>query len=683
MTESIGARITNGAVAATAAVARTWRAAAREGASAWLAFATFEYGFSIVLLRFVQPHCSSRPVRADFGLPVFALYPLVGALATCAVASVLYAAAGRDRMTRPAAARAIKDIALLTLVVAVAAGALRRFGSMAAFAYLGVAVALASSAAASVRWRAWADRAGVVANPWTVSLLLIGIPWLRKQVFIDRTDSLGPTAVTIYVAAVLAGSWWIARRRRAGRWRSARPLVPDLTAATVAILLAFWLDRALFGMPQTAAASSNGPNVILVVMDTVRADHLSPYGYQRNTTPFLDSLASGATLYRRAQSPADFTLASHASMFTGVFPTSHGARSSEVGGRVSPSAALPDKFRTLAEVLRSRGYRTAAIVANFTFLTPGFNIDQGFDSYALQAPRCTPASPFWLVQGLSRTVLPSHAPPRGRAVENAAEINQEAFAVLDRFSRDSRPFLLFVNYMDAHWPYEPPAPFGDRFPGSDDHFEQRRYYRLRNAVLQQQRQITDRERAHLLSQYDGAIAFIDRQIEALVARVKRLGLYDNSLIVVTSDHGEAFGERQLMEHWVSVYRDQVHVPLIIKYTNQRGADVVERPVSTADLYPTILQLAGVKLPAAVQATSLFDRGAPDAGPIISESFPRPEYVALHPRFRRIDRAIFEGPFKYIVSTDGRRELYNLDEDPDERRNLLTRDAATAKTLQRR
>ena len=247
-------------------------------------------------------------------------------------------------------------------------------------------------------------------------------------------------------------------------------------------------------------------------------------------------------------------------------------------------------------------------------------------------------------------------------------MNREIYEVLGRVAHGARPFHLFVNYMDAHQPYEPPSPYDRRFPGKDPAYSEQQYEQHRRAVLKRERPLPPRAREHLISQYDGGIAFLDAQIGDLMDRLKAMGIYDDSLIVVTADHGESFGEHQLMGHNVSVYQEQIHVPLIVKYPGRHAGRVVVEPASTVDLMPTVLDLLKVPHPSGIDGQSLLS-AAPAGRPIVSESFPHPAIMDMHPRFHRIERAIIEWPYKLISSTNGRRELYRLDVDPLEQQEL--------------
>jgi arylsulfatase A-like enzyme len=256
-----------------------------------------------------------------------------------------------------------------------------------------------------------------------------------------------------------------------------------------------------------------------------------------------------------------------------------------------------------------------------------------------------------------------------RRTRRADEVNKETFNLLSEAKEDDRPFFLFINYMDAHWPYLPPPPYDTLFPGKDESFTLAHYFELMEKVLKQQRKIRPEEYRHLISQYDGGIAYLDSQIGNLIVELKKLGLYDNTLIIITSDHGEAFGERDLIEHGISVYQDLVHIPLIIRYPNARHKMVVQDAVSVVDILPTVMEVLGEEIPTGYPGRSL-TKIAPGKRPIvISEEFPKGVAVNWHQRFNKTSRAVYSGTFKYISSTSGERELYDLSQDPNETNNL--------------
>jgi arylsulfatase A-like enzyme len=654
------------------------------GVSAWLAFGAIEYALWAIWPRFARVHCGTAPLVWSAGLDVYALYPIGGALAGAIAASLT-----RFVFPRAEARIALPRSAVLGLLAAVAFGTLVQFEPRGTGAALLVMTAvLALNVGAGVISRRWAEASAVSANVWVVAILVLGVARLGAQ------GEFGEPKFFIYrclagyvVLTVLLAGFALRRVRHANQGTatgstvpsSSRSLALSAIAASLVVATAMALDFSAHFAGSRPAPENPRPNVILIVMDTVRADHLSVNGYARKTTPNLDRMAAGATVYARAIAPANHTLPSHASLFTGLYPISHGAHPLAAEDRRTPSAeglALGSRFRTLAETLSARGYLTAGVAANYAFVSSGYNLDQGFDLFATRFSRCAPPSPFPLLRPLS-PVSPAGPPSNGYFA--APDINRDVFALVGRLQRKPNPFFQFVNYMDAHGPNAPAPPFDRRFAGKDAAFTLEEFRDLRDRVLQQRRSVTAKEREHVISQYDGAIALLDEQLGRLFGYLKRLGIYDSSLIIVTADHGEAFGERDLFEHGTSVYQDQVHIPLIIKFPNQQEARVVREPVSLTDIVPTVLDVVGLAPDKDAEGTTLRRPADSLRRAVVSESYPRPYFLNLSSRFHRIDRAYLKDRYKLIVSTGGESELYDLDADPREQQNVA---AANVDVLER-
>lgn len=397
------------------------------------------------------------------------------------------------------------------------------------------------------------------------------------------------------------------------------------------------LAALLLGLPLLqGCAEARQPNLLLITLDTVRADHFSSYGYDRPTTPNLDAFADRASRYETCFSTAPWTVPSHASLFTGLHPFEHGAHSFEPRdrkrGNVSP---LDDSHETLAEVLRKEGYDTAGIVANQAYLKPRLNLHQGFDHWDVKRAR-------------------------------AKGINRRVFRWLAE--RDDRPFFLFVNYLDAHYPYNAAPVAGERVYEEDE----RPAVTLERLV---ERVMADGEApgelgALVIEQYDRAIRNLDAQLGRLLRHLEKLGLYDDTLILITSDHGEYFGEHGLVQHSKDVYQPALRVPLIVKWPGQTRGDVVATPISLVDLPRMIL--SGLS-PALGERYAEHFRYEPGNHPILAENYYSRARDLFHPvygdRFRRVRTALFDDTHKFIHSSDGKHELYDLESDRDERRNL--------------
>jgi arylsulfatase A-like enzyme len=544
------------------------------------------------------------------------------------------------------------------------------------------ALTLVAGAVAFAGRRRWPARFSLLTNPWVASCLLLAGGWTGRRVLVggEAAAQLGVTAVAMLA---IAGIGALARAV------VGRRVEPEPTALPVRSVVGLVLaGSAIFGTvaavrPRTPAlpaagprAAGSGPNVVLIVLDAVRADHLTSWGYERDTAPTLARLAGRATLYTNAFSPGAITLTSHASLFTGRYGSRH--RAHLAPPRFPLGRPLDRSRPTLAGALAEYGYLTLAEVANYGHLGPGFGLERGFAVYDVRRAAIVNERVF-LRRGVLELLGPSSASAQiDLDYARADEVSRAAAEMLGRARLDGRRFFLFLSYMDAHEPYTPPPPFDDAFSGRDRRLHYRHFLEMRSAVEAGSRAISPSERTHFVSQYDGAISFMDAQVALVLARLERLGLYDDTMIVVTSDHGEALGDRNLVGHGSSVYQDQIHVPLIIKFPHQREPRVVGAPVSHVDIMPTVLRAVGATVPAGADGIALqnLDEGGPRW--LLAESFP---HGPAKGRFDRIERAIVAWPWKLITSTAGKRELYDLSRDPDERSDVLERDGPTAQALE--
>lgn len=392
------------------------------------------------------------------------------------------------------------------------------------------------------------------------------------------------------------------------------------------------------------------PNVILVTLDTVRADHLGCYGYSRRTSPNLDAFALSATRYEQAMATAPWTVPSHASLFTGKMPFEHGAHSFEVtSARDNNVSPLRDEEITLAEALKQEGYSTGAFVSNVGYLSAWTQLDQGFDTYKVE----------W---------------------GYADRVNRDVRPWLER--NRNQPFLLFINYMDAHRPYNArPRPGFLDPPAVQD--QGQLLDKLAEQTLPGDSPPDPQLRQQVIDQYDTAIANLDEQVGVLLGWLRELNVYDNSVVVITSDHGEYFGEHNLVEHSKDVYQPAIRVPLLVKRPQQAEGCADSEIISLARVPGLVMDY----MPAAIakRRRASFD-GAATAPVMAENAFSRtkdlfdPRWGA---RFNRVRTAVYDWPLKLIRSSDGRDELYNLLEDPGELRNLAASQAADAARLRER
>jgi arylsulfatase A-like enzyme len=391
------------------------------------------------------------------------------------------------------------------------------------------------------------------------------------------------------------------------------------------------------------------PNVILLSLDTLRADHLGCYGYGRSTSPEIDRFAAGATLYTRAFASAPWTLPSHASMFTGKHPFEHGARTFASIEKVDDNAGpLAAEHFTLAEAFRKAGYRTAAFAANEAFLAKRYRLDQGFEIYEVE-----------------------HA--------HAREMNGRVMRWLSEHGEES--FFLFVNYMDVHQPFnlEPREGFMEEAARIEDPVKFARS--LRRKVLPGDGPLPVEDLQLLQDMYDLALANMDEEIGKLLDHLERTGLLERSILVIVSDHGGYFGEHHLLGHSKDVYHGAMWVPLIVREPGQREGRTRDDHFTSADVPRIIVSL----LPEALreELAPLFPDRQSTLGAFGENYYTRPKDLFDKPwsaRFDRVRRMLIRWPYKVINSSDGDHELYNLEEDPGEERNLIKDEERIAAAL---
>jgi arylsulfatase A-like enzyme len=662
---------------------------------AWCSYAVLEYGLSSVAP--VVSSGNSVYTAAHWRSTLI----LLGAYAAIAIA----VGAGLGVLVRflPRWRAALADLGVLSVCCAVMLNIWRTAPlTLVAMQVSLVCAVLAGLIGARLSTKRWSGPLACFARPLPACVLLLGLPWavfpwVRRISWLSHNNVLIGLASAAAIAVAFFAVWFVERWSRLFPWSSGwrsnlylgNPALRLIACGAALVLtgLAFEARTVAFEAPRSPAPASLNraqPNVIVLTLDTVRADHMSLYGYSRDTTPVLRTIAQDAAVYRSAVSPGDMTLSSHASILTGLYPSAHGAHFANGYANGRP---LAQRFTTLAEVLAEHGYSTGAVVANYAYLSRSFGFQQGFQYYDDRAPVpliSEHAQPFLLREGLC-PLLRTFAPASDfeRPYRSAGEINSEVAPLLKRFQAASRPFFLLINYTDGHTPYLPPPPFDSRFPGNNPDFRWSSYSNLVFRVSAMTGTVPPGDKRHLLSQYDGAIAYLDSEIGRMVGALKNHGLYDNTLLIITSDHGEAFGERSLLNHAVSVYQDQVHVPLLVRNPLQKnGGAMYDQAVSTADIFPTVLSSLGFDVPKEVQAVSLSRRvsGNP-AVPVYSESFPNPFLKHVNSRFDRIERAVIMGKMKMIISTHGKHELFNLSSDADERSNLYFHEQAEASDLE--
>lgn len=362
--------------------------------------------------------------------------------------------------------------------------------------------------------------------------------------------------------------------------------------------------------------SGSAPNgVLLITVDTLRADHLGCYGAASGATPHMDRLAGDGVLFEDASTPVPITLPAHTSLLTGVSPPVHGVRD-------NARYRLREDVRTMAEAGWEGGAVLGAVVLNGIF-----GLDRGFAHYddAIE-------------------VVADDGPEGSFARRRAGGVVDAALAWLRGRPKGSR-FFLWVHLFDPHTPYDPPAPFDTEYGDT----------------------------------YQGEVAYTDQQVGRLLEGLEDLGVRENTLIILTSDHGEGLGEHGELTHGFFVYQSTVHVPLLMRLPGRIPAgNRISAPVNLVDVLPTVLDLTGSQHPEGLEGRSLLQ-----AVTLGQEPAARDQYLETYlPYFQMRwagSRALRDGRWKFIEAPTP--ELYDLQNDPGERRNLAAQDPERSAALQ--
>jgi arylsulfatase A-like enzyme len=382
-------------------------------------------------------------------------------------------------------------------------------------------------------------------------------------------------------------------------------------------------------------------NILLIGIDTLRQDHLGCYGYEREISPYIDELSGRGTLCENALSQCPWTLPSFASVLTSLYPSQHGAGINMNSMRTT--------FPTLAELLAEAGYRTGAII-NVSVLSPEFGVARGFEHYD-----ACPA-------GVRRT---------------ADVVTDLALEWLG--GNGDRPFFCFVHYFDPHLSYSPPAPYDTLFdPGYDGpvgkSFDRDKFLEMKDRLYAAKDAQTAADWFHIEALYDGEIAFTDEAVGRLLKGIEERGLYDNTLVILLSDHGEEFLEHGGFGHGHTLYNEVIQIPLIFSLPGvlPKGARV-KRQVRLIDVMPTVLELAGILGDYRLEGSSLVSLLKGEGPPRAARGCLFPPSMAysegLHRGGERKGLAAYPWKFVHHLPT-GDEMLFNLADDPDETKNLI-------------
>lgn len=380
----------------------------------------------------------------------------------------------------------------------------------------------------------------------------------------------------------------------------------------------------------------NKPNIILISIDTLRADHLSCYGYRRKTSPNIDTFAEKSLVFTNAISTSSWTVPAHASMFTGLYPSRHGLMQSPQPGK------LPETIKTLAEILGEFGYFTAGFHGG-GYLSSYFGFNRGFDVYS----------------------------SKGSRIEH--NLNN-CLRWINRHRKDR--FFLFLHGSNCHVPLSPPKEFDIYSLGINAE-----YNTNRRSMYSWEKPKTNEELEYIVAKYDGEIRYMDHLIAKLIDEITRLKIIDNTIIILTADHGEEFMEHGQIGHIRTLYEELIHIPLIVSLPDGYAAKSINRPVSLVNIVPTVLDILQIRQKNNLDGRSLLpfiENGNDDADSLvisetgkdphkkIGDEPPREDYKV--PEFIRSART---KDWKLILDkNDNPIELYNLLDDKNERHNRI-------------
>jgi arylsulfatase A-like enzyme len=485
------------------------------------------------------------------------------------------------------------------------------------------------------------------------------LPFAHRAMSGRGATAIGAAALALAAGACLPLLAWPRAGQRLGAVRGG-PL--GAIAAVLLLVGAASLAPAMRAAPDTRPPAARGPNILLVSIDSLRPDHLHSYGYDRETSPTIDRLAREGALFRTAVSPTSWTLPAHLSLLTGLTPRQHGV--------VSDDQRLRDDALLLSEVLWRNGYTTVGLVSA-PYLDAAYGFNQGFDLY----------DDYSIAK---RSFADSH---RGATSPALVRLFGNWFDAWNAGGRQ-RPFFAFVHMWDVHFDYSPPPPFDTRFDPdytgavTSEDFETNPAIRPGMPV---------RDLAHIVALYDGEIRYTDQYLGLILARLHIAGVLDDTIVVVTADHGDEFFEHGRKGHKQALYDESVRVPLIIRFPPRVAAGrIVDEQVRLIDIPTTIIGLAGLPpQPGFGAAVPDESYAAQDLTPWIAAD----RAVAL-PVLPALGHLIGDAPVpvasirtareKLIVELGGgrREELYDLVRDPGEQADLIDRTPATANRLRR-
>ena len=407
------------------------------------------------------------------------------------------------------------------------------------------------------------------------------------------------------------------------------------------------------------------PNIVLIVMDAARARSFSCYGYHRPTTPNFEKLAKRSAIYEQAISPAGWSLPAHASIFTGLYPSKHGAHDQH--------KYLSPEYLTMAEILSSVGYHTLSFCYN-AYVSHATGLDRGFTEFN-RFVHTTPRR----FRKIAHKIDSFLALTRGLHDSGARYINKQVNMALRRLYQGPKPFFMFIHYEEPHSPFRPPHKFNRYLPNGVSQSMAKKINQDRWKYFVNPELMNERDFEILTALYDAEITYLDTKITEIFSWLEELAVLDETMVIITADHGENIGEHDMLGHAYCLYDTLLHVPLIIHYPRGMATPGrVRHQVQTLDLLPTIMAMLGEDTSYTYKTLQGYNLLSSNRHEFTIGEQSHPDLSTFYRRFPGADVSRFDRELrmirteqhKYIWDSRGDHELYDLKADVDEEHNII-------------
>ena len=498
-------------------------------------------------------------------------------------------------------------------------------------------------------------------------VLLSGIP-LRSPVRIAANLTLIVLLGAAYLMLLTKGKPAVLRVISNFKTKRLKKLVHIAIAAIIVfIALSFLVDLYLINAVPYFPAKGNFdgyPNIIIISLITMRADHLSSYGYHLETSPSIDELAGSGAIFENAISPSPLAQPSHAGILTGKYIARNGV--------IYEGSKLADSETTLAEILGAKGYNTAAFIGR-SQLKAEFGFDQGFMTYEDRTSFFEFASTYnlkFMLKALNLFVPEFKKLLNQDQVSKAEEVNDHIFKWLDK--NYDNPFFIYAYYSDTHGPYSVKGEFTNISSNEFENYTNAEFYALERDYLRKGN-IPANIRDSMVKFYDNDIHQLDSNIGMLFDKIEELGLKNDTIIIITGVHGQEFFDHGGFGHENTLYQEAIHVPLIISYPDKIDAKRVKEMVSTIDIFPTIISMLDLEIPGGIDGVNLIPLISNERG--YGRGYVKSELFGLPEDEIKKQTAVFHDGWKLIEAEPEtetiKSGLFNLNTDPKEQKNLYS------------